>query len=771
MNEFESRFSQDKFKSVSECDSSPIYSWIWNSEITRELIKTQIDEMYDAGMRALYILPEPKEFRPSSMRTYMTPEYLSEEFFSLVRYAVDYAASKGMGMWLYDEGGWPSGGACGQVIKKYPDGAAKIITEVMLDAEICTTVSKDDYICAFSEDFAPVRLPYTFSGKEKLYGYKCTTLHGMADSLNENAVEEFISGTYEKYRKYLGDDFGKTATAIFTDEPVAAYPPFISDKEEFKSKTGFEFDAVIPALFGHFSGEESASFKLAYMEYIHNKFDEKYMIPLRDWCRKNNIHLTGHMDGDHQLCDYKKQVGGCLGHLRNMDIPGVDVILRQIFPGNKDNTFFSRLASSAANQIGEHLALTESFAVYGDGITFDQMRYVANYQFVRGINLLNIMSVTSGRDRCLSSQCRPHFVPELPTNEYMSVFNEYISRMMYLCKLGQTEVDTALYMPVRDAWVENKEAEESYTQLGRLLEENGIYFDIIDDEFLCKAKCENGTLSMGNAVYKSVYLPKTRYISKKALTALDSFEKNGGGVYTDCRLHTKGTVKCDNPNIRVMKKKAGEDTLYFIFNESDEPQKIAVCFFEEKNGYALNCRNGNIEELSDSFTLQSGDMQVFLFTARELFANSSSNPSHFEEITDFKVDVIKVVEFDGERFVAGKATPSRDFSGTVKYTASFCGKGKNFLELCGVRDCATVVINGEEVARLAMSPYTVRLDRGLLKDDNVLEIYVSNTAAAACVAADYSNTDPVATGPYNGITLEYEKDNAGIGLDKIRLGL
>ena len=48
----------------------PAYTWLWNGHITRDGIKEQLDEMYDSGVRAFYILGEPENFRPFKRKTY-----------------------------------------------------------------------------------------------------------------------------------------------------------------------------------------------------------------------------------------------------------------------------------------------------------------------------------------------------------------------------------------------------------------------------------------------------------------------------------------------------------------------------------------------------------------------------------------------------------------------------------------------------------------------------------------------------------------------------
>ena len=55
---------------------SACYVWAWNAKITRDETERQIGEMLKAGIKAFCIIPEPKEFRPTSMKTYLEPEYL-----------------------------------------------------------------------------------------------------------------------------------------------------------------------------------------------------------------------------------------------------------------------------------------------------------------------------------------------------------------------------------------------------------------------------------------------------------------------------------------------------------------------------------------------------------------------------------------------------------------------------------------------------------------------------------------------------------------------
>ena len=81
-------------------EKQPAYTWLWNTNITREGIKSRIDEMYECGIRAFYIIGEPENFRPETRRTHLSPEYLSDEYIDLLYYAYELAKEKGMYTWF-----------------------------------------------------------------------------------------------------------------------------------------------------------------------------------------------------------------------------------------------------------------------------------------------------------------------------------------------------------------------------------------------------------------------------------------------------------------------------------------------------------------------------------------------------------------------------------------------------------------------------------------------------------------------------------------------
>ena len=106
---------------------APIYAWVWNGELSEDGIDAQLAEMDRLGIRAFYIIPEPQTFRPTTMPTRLDPNYLTKPYFEYYRYTLEQAKKYSMECWLYDEGGWPSGGACGKVLLKHPEYAKRYL--------------------------------------------------------------------------------------------------------------------------------------------------------------------------------------------------------------------------------------------------------------------------------------------------------------------------------------------------------------------------------------------------------------------------------------------------------------------------------------------------------------------------------------------------------------------------------------------------------------------------------------------------------------------
>ena len=84
--------------------------WAWNCKLNKQLMKQQIDCFEEMGFGGFLMHP----------RYGLDTEYLGKEFMEHVKFCVEYAKSKNMQAWIYDEDRWPSGSAGGMVTRN-PD--------------------------------------------------------------------------------------------------------------------------------------------------------------------------------------------------------------------------------------------------------------------------------------------------------------------------------------------------------------------------------------------------------------------------------------------------------------------------------------------------------------------------------------------------------------------------------------------------------------------------------------------------------------------------
>ena len=740
------QFSFDTFRSPRN-EFAVTYMWFWNVAINKERVDRELAEYAKAGVESIYIVPLPKDFSPEDLRTFMDPEYLSKEFFDIVEYTLKKCISLGIKPWIYDEGGWPSGGACYNTVRENPKAKLKLIEkrEITLMADK-RFYPEEGFIALFNGKH---RLPsdYIASRDCTLTAYYVTeTIQRgcRVDYTNRSVTETFINNTYEKYKECVGDLFGSEIPVIFTDEP-GLLRKSVADREFelFEQEFGYDLRDYAYALFDN-DGELSEKERRALIDHnilLGKLFKENTFKPLHDWCEKNGVYYSGHLDIDNRpYGGTVKGVFSMLDALRQFHIPGVDVIWEQIrYPhGGRvpldDETlgmgFFPRLASSAARQTGHTVSVTESLGIYGDGLTHDTIRYVINYQYIRGINAMNFAPISFGKSRLSALMTRPNFRPEKPGFYNLREIHEYVKRMSYLTRLGFAEGDTAYYMPCCDfsagAAVLDP-ASASFKAIGTSLEERNIAFDLIDDAGIREARDTGEGLLLGDALYKYITVPECRYMPEDVKEKIAKYIGTGTPVY-----------QFENKFLRVMTRRLDEGRLWFIFNEGEPTVTERLSIGNGKSIYEINARDGEMY-LCDGdpvCTVVCGDIKIYLVTDKDYPASTKE--------TEYTVEVGALVPFAHKRFILdytgigneygdGSIIPDKSFSGEISYKASYelNGKPKSGeryrMRLEGFSASASIRL-GERVIPLGMSPMEAIIDGSLFEKSGELEITVANTA-------------------------------------------
>ncbi len=735
-------FDAKKFKTP-DAVHAPGYFWLWNGPLRREKLFAQLEDMAAHGVGKVCIHPMPPEFRASHM-TAMSPGYLTRDFFEIYRDAVKKCEELGMCCFLYDEGGWPSGGACGRVFNSGPEKFRRHFLEL-------------------SPDGAVVRTPAPVSATDA----------NMPDNLIPEATEKFLDMTHRSYRRYAGEFFGGTIRFAFTDEPqlgccpAGKLPWTPGIEEEFLKRKRYDIRPLYREILSNPGATplETALHRLDYYDVYSQLFAERYLLPLRECCRRFGILSAGHFSGEDEwfsggLLSY----GSIMRSLRALDVPGVDAIWRQLFPGVRLHPF-PKLASSAAAQIGGKYVLAEVFSVYGNGLTPEEMRYVVDYLAVCGVNLFVFSGYPYDTSGGNMEGCRPHTGRVDPLWEFMPAILRRAGRLAEISAGSGPAVSTAVFFDQRALWLGDRIGEYSaVNQLAladRMLNSRRD-FDYIDDDVIAGGRAVDGKLVFGEASYDRIVFPPEPRLSREAAANLEKLRGSGVPVLTADDFETIPPtldVAVPTDKLRVRKMVSDGDTVYLVMNISATETTADFIAGEKFAPVLCDPDDGTIRRIPGAapgrwrHTFVPGASAIFLLSAEPAAVlPPSPRPGRTVlEIPDrWEIAPLRRIAVGDSDYEVAETPPvfqaaepgdwrgllGDDFSGKALYRTEFVwngGPGNYFLDLGRVNYAVRVRLNGTELGEAVFPPYVLPLGRALKPGRNTLEAEVANTLANAIV--------------------------------------
>ena len=737
-------FSKEKFRNP-ENIYSPAYFWMWNAKLDAAQLNAQVDDMLAHGMRSLCIHPFPKNFRPGAFNTEMSPDYMTKDYLLVFSNVVEHAASLGMNVWLYDEGGWPSGGVCGQIAAADKDGRFQ------------------KRFLGYGNGNEPLELRSTPYG---------TGRANYPSIIEKGTTEEFIRRTHQEYKKYIGHHFGKAVKYTFMDEPAmpqnhyGANLGWTADFDEvFRRKKGYEIRPYVKEILEtkHSFNAKIVKQRIDYFDVMADLFVERFMKPIKDWDNANCLGSSGHLNGE-DIPEWASRYGygALLRAMRLMDVPGVDVIWRQLFPETVENpgkrSPFPRYASSIAHQQGHMLSMTESFGIYGNSFTPDQMKWLVDYQLVRGINMFVFGYYNQSNAGQWMLLFEPHSGPVTPWWDMETPYFEYMARVGQILADGKPAVDIAVYFDSRGFWAGGSETDIAgamHYAVADTLDKMNCEYEFVDDDALAKARIKDGKLLVGEMSYSTIVLPTSKWMCEDAKAKLAEFKEKGGKVLTSdniseakpsCRI----SGRCAS-FLRVAKRVNGDETLYFIVNETRHPSQVKLQFEEKGDVVRADPESGDLIAVDckeDGFTwnFPGYGSAIFIVGAKaDRPVPSEYNGAIRKLAKGWTVRPIVSHSLGEDDFVITKrndaAVPTslgdwrtlfgEHFSGKALYTCKFHSvkAEKVMLDLGKVGWTCSVKLNGKELPAKFFGPFVWEVETQ--SGENVLEVTVANMLANA----------------------------------------
>ena len=618
--------------------------WSWNDKLNLEVLKKQIHWMHENGIGGFFM----------HARSGLQTEYMSDEWMECVEVCAKEAEKRNMKAWLYDENGWPSGFAGRKLLEK----------EESRDQFVMHQVGAFDEKANVSYLMTNDELVRVRDGREKgeylnLYIYVSPST---VDILNPEVVEQFIALTHEAYKERFGKAFPERFEGFFTDEPQyyrwhTPYTPMIA--KYFKDN--FQEDVLdsLGLLFVEKSGYRK--FRYRYWKGMQELMLKGYAARVYGWCEENGIKLTGHYVEEVTMGYQIMCCGGVMPFYEYEHIPGIDWL------GKASGTIGElapKQVGSVAAQLGKKQVLTETFGCCGWDVTPTELKRIAGFQYVNGVNMMchHLLPYSERGNRKYDYPA--HYIPQNPwVKEDYKTFNDYFTRLGYLLGEGEQQVNVALLHPIRSAYFEYKREAEHFGiqqlevdlyDVCKLFSTNYIEYHFLDETLLAKYGFVDGKqIGCGKCKYDYLVLPNIVTMDSTTETLLRTFVRNGGKVLiigekpTYCETdrfeyaYLSSTCTLDeiknaqiyhgifaNTEIKSTYRRLNDKDFLYVINVSDTEicTQTFICGEDIKSFHRVDILNETSKNVPLTITLKPGEDAVLFWSDEEPVSSSSLIP-------------------------------------------------------------------------------------------------------------------------------------------------
>ncbi len=532
--------------------------WAWNCSLTKERLRKQIAILKEMGFGGFHM----------HSRTGMATEYLSDDFFDFVKFCVEEGQKQDMLAWAYDEDRWPSGSAGGLVTKdiRFRGKRLLLTPNLRLDAvpEQQAVQSGEPFLYAcydivldedgFLQSGRVVEQDGEVRGK-KWYAYILTNEstpwynnQAYVDTLSKEAMDRFIELTYEGYKKAVGEHFGSTVPAIFTDEPqfnmrsflrfsaenqTAELPWTLKLPQWYAERTGASLMEDIPMLFWEMADGGSAPARYRFTDCISELFCRCFMDNCGKWCQENGLYMTGHMMLEPTLELQSWAIGDVMRAYRSFTLPGMDDLCERM------EFSTAKQVQSTVHQYGREGMSSELYGVMNYDYDFRGHKFQGDWQAALGVTVrvphLAWMSMEGEAKRDYPAS----FNYQSPWYHQYSVMENHFARVATALTRGRPVVKVAVIHPTETYWLHagpkdktsdaTRNLDEKFQNIIQWLLFYHIDFDFISESLLSE-QCEQGTnpLQVGQMCYDTVIVPGCETLRSTTLSRLTQFRNQGG---------------------------------------------------------------------------------------------------------------------------------------------------------------------------------------------------------------------------------------------------
>lgn len=614
----------------------------------------------------------------------------------------------------------------------------------------------------------------------------------------------------------------------------------------FKEQRGYDLKPYINVLFSDSDNEMGSRIRSDYRQTLSELLLTEFNRPWTKWV--NNIgaktKLQAHGSPGNLIDLYASaDIPECetFGSMP-FDIPGLRREKEDIREGDADAVML-KFSSSAAHISGKPLTSSETFTWLRDHFktALSQCKPEAEDLMLNGVNHIFLHGSTYSPERAAWPGWK--FYASVNFNKNNAIWEDadslfsYIANCQSMLQAGQPDNETLLYWPIYDVWDDYLKGKlffqfkihsldewlhgrNFYANVKKLINK-GYGVDFISDDFISKAKVENGKIILPGGSYKSLVVPDCDKMPLKTLQKLIDLKKDGAvilfeglpesvpGYYqykeqnvaltnliatnskevqpvTDVFLSLENAgVQAESlveTGLKFIRRDSNGEKIYYLVNHTAKPisgfiplQTIAeevVIYDPLTKIYGKAEIKTEASILKVKVNIPSGK-SIFLktgkFSGTPLWSYYKKTGLPVEVKGDWKITFIKggpiLPKSDTITSLTSWTELNQDaenFSGTATYEIEFeapANTAENYiLDLGDVRESAKVWLNDAYLGAVWSVPF--QLKTGKLQQNNVLRIQVTNLAANRIRAKENRGEEWKIFHEINMVNKDYKKFDA-----------
>jgi hypothetical protein len=305
----------------------------------------------------------------------------------------------------------------------------------------------------------------------------------------------------------------------------------------FRGRNGYELRPRLADLFFDVR-PDSARIRHDFFNTTTELYTNAYYRQLRDWCRAHGVLFTAHLLYEEWLRQMIRVEGNLFRHYENMDVVAVDHLYPVIGTReHPDQHVAMKVASSAAHHSGSERLICESFGGIFMDATMQRMKWIADWEFVLGVNLLNPHGFHYTLEGARKRDWPPSQFYQYPYWRHYQKLSDYISRLSRLLSGGRHVARVAVLWPINAMFATyrpqqrdpvGERIEDDFNALTDLLLRLHVDFDYLDEDVLARAVIRDGCVLVGDESYQAVIVPPMAHCRLSTVDRLEELVAAGG---------------------------------------------------------------------------------------------------------------------------------------------------------------------------------------------------------------------------------------------------